>query len=126
MAYKKSTRDARAAAREARLAKRRQQLDDARANLRDLSDYFTASGQLRTVDLWLESRLAEIHAQAEARRSACRARAGIAISSMRERGMTIAEIACMAGLTEETLSGHMNAAGELSTVVAEGWEDSNR
>ncbi|CAN1505512.1 hypothetical protein MCEMAEM6B_00624 [Mycobacteriaceae bacterium] len=119
MAYTSATRKARTAAREAAVAARRAKLDEARANLRDLNDFLNASQQLAVVDLWLDSKTADLHAQAEARRSACRALAGIAISSMHKRGMTIAEIARMVGLTQETLSGYMSAARELSTVATE-------
>lgn len=99
MGYTRSTRNARAAAREARLAKRRQQFDDARANLRDLNAFLDASQRLAESELWFEARLADLHAQADQRRSACRQDAARSIQAMTARGMTAEEIAWMAGMT---------------------------
>lgn len=103
MGYTKSTRNARAAAREARLAKRRQQFDDARANLRDMKAFLDASQRLAEAELWFEARLADLNAQADLRRSACRQDATRSIQAMTARGMTADEIAWMAGMTAVTI-----------------------
>lgn len=103
MAYKKSTRDARATAREARLAKRRRLLDDARANLRDVNDFLDAKYRLAEVDLWLDIRLAEVQAQADRRRTALQQDATKALTGMAARGMQVEEIARMVGVTTETV-----------------------
>ncbi|CAN1493687.1 hypothetical protein MCEMAEM6B_00270 [Mycobacteriaceae bacterium] len=108
MAYTNATRRTRAAVREAALVSRRGKLDEARANLRDLNSFFDATHQLASVDLWLDSKLADLHARAEARRTECRAKAGAALADMRDRGLTVGEIARMSGMPEETLRGYMD------------------
>jgi hypothetical protein len=106
MAYTNATRRTRAAIREAALASRRGKLDEARANLRDLNSFFDAAQQLVTVDLWLDSQLADLHARAEARRTKCRAKASAVLAAMSNRGLTLGEIARMSGMPEETLRGY--------------------
>jgi hypothetical protein len=108
MAYTNATRRTRAAAREAALVSRRAKLDEARANLRDLNNFFDAAHQLTSVDLWLDSKLADLHARAEAQRTECRAKAGAALADMRDRGLTVGEIARISGMPEETLRGYMD------------------
>jgi hypothetical protein len=110
MAYTNATRRTRAAIREAALASRRGKLDEARANLRDLNSFFDAAQQLVSVDLWLDSQLANLHARAEARRTKCRTKAGAALADMRDRGLTFGEIARMSGMPEETLRGYTDEA----------------
>ena len=111
MAYTNATRRTRAAAREAALVSRRRKLDEARANLRDLNSFFDAAHQLASVDLWLDSKLADLHARAEARRAECRTKAGAALADMRDRGLTVGEIARMSGMPEENLRGYMDETG---------------
>lgn len=106
MAYTEKTRDARAAAREASQRSRRLKLEEARANLRDLNELFEASRQLAEVDQWLDSKLADLLGQAEARRSVGLERARGALAGMRSRGMADEDIAEMAGLTVETVRGY--------------------
>lgn len=109
MGYTKSTRDARARARESRATKRRQHLEQAKADLKDLNNFLNARHRLRAVDLWLDSRVSELHAQADLRRTANRAAASEALAAMRGRGLTIDEIARMAGLTTEAINRHLRA-----------------
>ena len=110
MAYTNATRRTRATAREAAIAARRAKLDEARANLRDLNSFFDAAQQLVTVDSWLDSQLADLHARAEVRRAKCRAKAGAVLADMRDRGLTVGEIARMSGMPEETLRGYTDEA----------------
>lgn len=107
MGYTKSTRDARARARESRAAKRRQHLEQTKADLKDLNNFLNARHQLRVVDFWLDSKVSELHTQADARRAASRAMASEALAAMRGRGLTIDEIARMAGLTTEAINNHL-------------------
>lgn len=106
MAYTEKTRDARAAARAASLSRRRLRLEEVRANLRDLNELFEASQQLAKVDLWLDSKVADLLAQAERRRAVGLERARAALAGMRSRGMADQEIAEMAGLTFATVRGY--------------------
>ena len=115
MAYTNATRRTRAAIREAALASRRGKLDEARANLRDLNSFFDAAQQLVSVDSWLDSQLADLHARAEARRTKCRAKASSVLAAMSNRGLTLGEIARMSGMPEETLRGYTDEANGSTT-----------
>lgn len=109
MAYTKSTRDARAQARarESQAAKRRLCLEQAKANLRDLNDFLDAKCRLAEVEVWLDERIAAVHATADARRIAHRREASAALADMTARGMTVEEIAQMAGMTTETVHDYL-------------------
>ncbi|GJF18153.1 hypothetical protein NGTWS1803_06880 [Mycolicibacterium cyprinidarum] len=107
MAYTKATRKARADAREARLAQRRQRLEDTKAELRLLVELLTARRRLAEVDVWLDERIAVLQATADARRAAHREEAANALAGMTARGMTVDEIARMAGMTAETVNGYL-------------------
>lgn len=103
MAYTETTRKKRAEAREAASAARRQRLEDARAELRALKKLLAANRRLLEVDVWLDDRLVELHAQAEARRASHRRDVAAALVDMTSRGLTIEEIARMAGMTATTV-----------------------
>ncbi len=109
MAYTKSTRDARAQARarDSQATKRRQCLEQAKANLRDLNDFLDARYRLAEVDVWLDERIAALHATADARRTTHHQEAANALSDMSARGMSVEEIARMAGVTSETVQGYL-------------------
>jgi len=107
MAYTESTRRKRAKAREAAQEIRRQHLEDERANLRALNVFLDAKYRLARVDLWLDDRIAELHAQADRRRTTHRQEAANALAQMVARGMTVEEIARMAGMTAETVTGYL-------------------
>lgn len=109
MAYTKSTRDARAQARarDSQVAKRRQCLEQAKANLRDLNDFLDARYRVAEVDVWLDERIAALHATADARRAAHRHEAAKALAHMSARGMSVEEIARMASMTAETVQGYL-------------------
>ena len=111
MAYTKSTRDARAQARarDSQTAKRRQCLEQAKANLRDLNDFLDAKYRLAEVDVWLDERVAALHTTADARRAAHRREASKALGDMSARGMSLEEIARMAGVAAETVLGYLTA-----------------
>lgn len=107
MAYTESTRRKRAKAREAVQEIRRQRLEDEKANLRALNVFFDAKYRLARVDVWLDDRIAELHAQADARRITDQQDAANALAGMISRGMTVEEIARMAGMTAETIDGFL-------------------
>jgi len=109
-----TTRSARASAREAarRAAEAAQEAIAARTrrNTEDLAAYFSALERGRTVDDWLEERMAVLRAQAEGRRVEHRRACGAALAAMRERGESVRDIARMAGIGE-------NAARELMRLA---------
>lgn len=107
MAYTESTRRKRAKARESAQEIRRQRLEDERANLRALNVFLDAKYRLAKVDLWLDDRIAELHAKADARRITDQQDAANALAGMIARGMTVEEIARMAGMTAETVNGYL-------------------
>lgn len=109
MAYTKSTRDARAQARarDSQAAKRRRCLEQAKANLCDLNDFLDAKYRLAEVDLWLDEQTAVILSKADARRITHRQEATAALADMIARGMTVAEIARMAGMPIETVRDYL-------------------
>lgn len=103
VAYTESTRKKRAQAREAASAARRQRLEDEKANYRALRTFLDAKYRLAKVDLWLDTRLAELQAQADGHRSTHSREAADALTDMTARGMTINEIARMAGMAPEVI-----------------------
>lgn len=107
MAYTQSTRQKRAEAREALQATRRERLENERANLRALNVFLDAKYRLAKVDLWLDDRIAELHSQADTRRITDQQDAANALAGMIARGMTVEEIARMAGMTAETINGFL-------------------
>ena len=107
MAYTESTRRKRAKAREAAQEIRRHRLEDERANLRALNVFLDAKYRLARVDIWLDDRIAELHAQADRRRTIHRQEAANALAQMVARGMTVEEIARIAGMTAETVNGYL-------------------
>jgi hypothetical protein len=107
MAYTESTRNKRAKARQASQAARRQHLDDVRADIRALTAFLAANRRLLEVDVWLDDRLATLHARAEARRAIHRRDAAAAVTDMTSRGMTIEEIARMVGMTAEAVDSYL-------------------
>ena len=107
MAYTESTRRKRAAAREARQAARRHRLEDEKANLRALNVFLDAKYRLARVDLWIDACVADLQAQADRRRTVHRQEAANALAQMTARGMTVEEIARMAGMTAETVNGYL-------------------
>lgn len=107
MAYTESTRQKRAEAREARQATRRERLENERANLRALNVFLDAKYRLAKIDLWLDDRIAEVHAQADTRRTIHQQEATNALTGMIARGMTVDEIARMAGMTAGAVNGYL-------------------
>jgi hypothetical protein len=114
MAYTKSTRDTRAQARarDSQAAKRHQCLEQARANLRDLNDFLDAKYRLAEVDVWLDERIAALHTTADARRIVHRKAAAAALADISARGMSVEEIARMAGMPATTVLGYLTADGQ--------------
>lgn len=107
MAYTRATREARADAREAQLAQRRQRLADIKSEFRLLLEFMAARRRLAEVDVWLDERVAALHARADARRATHRQEAANALSDMVASGLAVEEIARMAGVTAETVHGYL-------------------
>ena len=120
MAYTKATRKARSDAREAGLAQRRQRLEETKAELRSLVAFLTARRRLAEVDVWLDEKLAAIHAKAETQRAALHREATQALADMTARGMTVEEIARMAGMTAETVHGYLTQSTRQATAATSG------
>ena len=114
MAYTESTRQKRAKAREAAQEIRRQRLEDEKANLRALNLFLDAKYRLTKVELWLGDRIAELHARAGTRRSRHRQDAANALADMIARGMTVEEIARMAGMTVENVERYLTDTPETA------------
>lgn len=107
MAYTRATRKARASAREAQLAQRRQRLADIKSEFRLLLEFMAARRRLTEVDVWLDERIAALHTTADVRRVTHRQEAANALADMIARGMTVDEIARMAGMTAQTVNGYL-------------------
>ena len=108
VAYTESTRKKRAEAREAASAARRQRLEDTKANYRALRIFLDAKYRLAKVDLWLDTRITELHEQADTLRVTHRLEAAKALAHMTVRGMTVEDIAQMAGVTAETVHDYLS------------------
>ena len=114
MAYTESTRRKRAKAREAAQEIRRQRLEDEKANLRALNVFFDAKYRLAKVELWLDDRIAELHAKADTRRTIHQQEAANALAGMIARGMTVEKIARMAGMTAQTVERYLTDTPETA------------
>jgi hypothetical protein len=118
MAHSASTKAARKAAREAALAAQQEIAARTRANMEDLTAFFSARQRAEEVDGWLEAKVAALAEQAAARRDEQRGQAGEALAAMNARGESIREIARMTGLGEKSvrelirLAGRRAAGGE--------------
>lgn len=111
VAYTESTRKKRAEAREAASAARRQRLEDEKANYRALRTFLDAKYRLAKVDLWLDTRITELQAQADGHRSTHSREAADALADMTARGMTVNEIARMAGMAPEVIQNFLERTG---------------
>ena len=90
------------AAREAVRASQREVLERAARNADDLAVFYSNRERLDAVDDWLESKMAALREQAEAKRAEHRRAAGVALRALRDRGETVRDIAGLAGMTEKS------------------------
>jgi len=103
MGNKAVSKQARRAAREAATAAQDEVVRRTNANVEDLAAFFDARGRADAVDEWLAQRQQALAEQAAARRTAHRLQCGTALRAMRDRGETLREIACMAGVSEKSV-----------------------
>ena len=90
------------AAREAVRASQREVLERAARNADDLAVFYSSQERLDVVDEWLESKMAALREQAEAKRAGHRRAAGGALRALRDRGETVRDIGGLAGITEKS------------------------
>jgi hypothetical protein len=96
MASSTTTKAARKAAREATIAAQEAVARRTRANMDDLTVFFSARQRADAVDDWLKDRVAALKVQADERRAGQLRECGVALRAMRDRGETVREIARMA------------------------------
>ena len=89
-------------AREAVKASQREVLERAARNADDLAVFYSSQERLDAVDEWLETKIAGLREQADAKRAEHRRAAGTALRALRDRGETVRDVARLAGITEKT------------------------
>ena len=106
------------AAREAVRASQREVLERAARNADDLAVFYSSQERLNVVDDWLESKMAALREQAEAKRAGHRRAAGGALRALRDRGETVRDIAGLAGMTEKSARDLIRRAEEAPAAEA--------
>lgn len=106
------------AAREAVRASQREVLERAARNADDLAVFYSSQERLGTVDEWLDSKIAALREQAEAKRAEHRHAAGAALRALRDRGETVRDIARLAGITEKSARELIRRAEEAPAAEA--------
>jgi hypothetical protein len=102
MASSATTKAARRAAREVTIAAQQAVAARTRANMDDLTVFFSARQRADAVDDWLKERVAALKEQADERRAGQLRECGVALRAMKERGESVRDIAQMAGVSEKT------------------------
>jgi len=102
MASSATTKAARQAAREATIAAQQAVAARTRANMDDLTVFFSARQRADAVDDWFAERVAALKVQADERRAGQLRECGVALRAMKERGESVRDIARMAGISEKT------------------------
>jgi hypothetical protein len=97
-----ATKAARRAAREATIAAQEAVAQRTRANMDDLTVFFSAREGADAVDDWLKERVEALKVQADQRRAGQLRECGVALRAMKERGESVRDIARMAGISEKT------------------------
>jgi hypothetical protein len=120
MASSATTKAARKAAREATIAAQEAVARRTRANMDDLTVFFSARQRADAVDDWLTERVEALKVQADERRSAQLRECGAALRAMKDRGETLREIAQMAGITEKSARELIRSAGQAQQDAAAG------
>jgi hypothetical protein len=77
-----------------------------RANMDDLTVFFSARERADAVDDWLKERVEALNMQADQRRAGQLRACGVALRAMKERGESVRDIARMAGISEKTPRTH--------------------
>jgi hypothetical protein len=103
MAHSATTKAARKAARVAAMAAQQEMALRTRANMQDLTAFFSARQRAEEVDDWLKGKVAGLQEQAAQRRDEQRVECGAALRAMNARGESAREIARMAGVGEKTV-----------------------
>ena len=110
MASSATTKAARRAAREATIAAQEEIGRRTRANMADLTVFFSARQRADAVDDWLRERVEALRAQAEGRRADQRRQCGVALRAIRDRGESVRDIA-LAGISDKAVRELIRAAG---------------
>jgi hypothetical protein len=103
MASSATTKAARRAAREATIAAQEEIARRTRANMDDLTVFFSARQRADAVDDWFKDRVAALKVQADERRAGQLRDCGAALRAMKDRGESIRDIGRMAGIREKTV-----------------------
>jgi hypothetical protein len=111
MASSTTTKAARKAAREATIAAQEAVARRTRANMDDLTVFFSARQRADAVDDWLKDRVAALKVQADERRAGQLRECGAALGAMKERGESVRDIARMAGISEKSVRELIRSAG---------------
>jgi hypothetical protein len=122
MASSATTKAARKAAREATIAAQEAVAARTRANMDDLTVFFSARQRTDAVDDWLEERVQVLKVQADQRRAGQLRECGVALRAMKERGESVRDIARMAGVSEKTARELIRSAGTEDRASAAGDE----
>jgi hypothetical protein len=118
MGNKAVSKEARRAAREAATAAQEEVIRRTKANVEDLAAFFDARERADAVDEWLAERQQALGEQAARRRGAQRLQCGTALRAMRDRGETLREIACMAGVSEKAVREFIRQAESTEPAAA--------
>lgn len=125
MASSATTKAARQAARQATIAAQEQIAARTRANMEDLTLFFSARQRADAVDDWLTGKVAALQQQAQQRRTDQLRQCGAALAAIKRRGESVREIARLAGISEKAARELIRAAGpagggEPTAPVADG------
>lgn len=111
MANTATTKAARQAARRATIAAQEQIAARTRANMEDLTLFFSARQRADAVDDWLTGKVAALQQQAQQRRADQLRECGAALAAIKRRGESVREIARLAGISEKAARELIRAAG---------------
>lgn len=112
MANSTKTKAGRAAARARMLDAERAARERLRLNTEDLALVFSARERAEKVGEWVEAEVEKVKARAAAKRSGEERAAGAALQAMRDRGMSVKDLAAMADLAGAEVQRLMRLAAE--------------
>jgi hypothetical protein len=116
----KSIAAARKAVREASAKAQQERARRERDNIEDLATFLVARARLAAVDDWEAEKVAGIAAAAARRRDEQRGAAAEAICRIRERGVTVADIAKLASIAESDVRAYIKAGNVRRSAEAGG------